>query len=95
MRWITASFMFVIVMSFCFSLFIIFNWVLYNPDTGIETTLDSFAQENFNRYYRDWWNGINTNISYGFGLAGVICLFLAVICYLADALSGTRRVNVY
>ena len=95
MKWVTASFIFIIVMSFCFVLFIIFNWVLYNPDTGIDSTLDEFAQQNFNRYYRSWWDGITNNISFGFGLSGVVCLFLAIICYIASLFESSRRVDAY
>jgi len=94
MKWVTASLMFIIVMSFCFVLFIIFNWVLYNPDSGIDTTLTEYAQENFNRYYLNWWNGITNNISFGFGLAGVLCLFLSIICYVASVFDR-RRVDAY
>lgn len=93
MRWVTASFIFIIVMSFCFCLFIIFNWVLYNPNSGIETSLDEFAQDNFNRHYRNWWNGITNNISFGFGLSGVICMFLAIICYIVDAVGHRNRLE--
>ena len=79
-------------MSFCFTLFIVFNWFLYNPDTGIQPTLDEFAQESFSRSYLDWWDNINTNIAFGFGLAGVVCMFLAIICYIADVFD-TRRLD--
>lgn len=95
MKWVTASFIFIVIMSFCFILFIIFNWVLYNPDTGIETTLDEFAQQNFNRYYRNWWSGITNNIAFGFGLSGVVCMFLAIICYVASVFDSKPRVGVY
>lgn len=95
MRWVTASLLFIIVMSFCFVLFIVFNWVLYNPDSGIDPTLDEFAQKSFNRYYRNWWDGITNNISFGFGLAGVVCLFLAIICYVASVFGSDRKVDAY
>lgn len=95
MRWVTASLIFVIVASFCFVLFIVFNWVLYNPDTGVDTTLDEFAQKHFNRYYQNWWSGISNNIAFGFGLSGVVCLFLAIICYVASVFGSDRRVEQY
>jgi len=93
-RWISASFIFIVVMSFCFVLFIVFNWMLYNPDTGVETMLDEYAQQHFNRNYRDWWDGINTNIAFGFGLAGVFCMFVAIICYIASVFE-TRKEGAY
>lgn len=93
MKWVTASFLFIIVASFCFVLFIVFNWVLYNVDTGIFSILDGFANRFFNRSYLDWWDGINSNIAFGFGLSGVVCLFLAIVCYIADVFSGDRRIN--
>lgn len=95
MRWVTASFIFVVVMSFCFTLFIIFNWILYDPDAGIDPTLDEFAQKNFNRYYRNWWAGITNNISFGFGLSGVVCLGLAIVCYIASVFDSRPRVERY
>ena len=95
MKWVTASFIFIIVMSFCFVLFIIFNWVLYNPDTGVFTILDDFAGRFFNRNYLNWWDGINTNIAFGFGLLGVVCMFLAIICYIASLFESNRRVDAY
>lgn len=95
MKWVTASFMLVVVASFCFVLFIVFNWVLYNPDSGVETTLDEFAQEQFNRNYLNWWDSITDNISFGFGLAGVVCMFLAIICYVASVFDSRQRVDVY
>ena len=95
MKWVTASFIFIVVMSFCFVLFIIFNWVLYNPDSGIDPTLDEFAQKHFNRYYQNWWGGITNNISFGFGLSGVICMFLAIICYIASVFDSKPKVGQY
>jgi len=95
MRWVIASLMFVIVASFCFVFFIVFNWALYNVDTGIFTILDRFAQDDFNRYYRGWWDGINNNIAFGFGLSGVVMLGLAFICYIAHVFGGERRVDAY
>jgi len=90
MKWVTASFIFIIVMSFSFTLFIVFNWFLYNPDTGIEPTLSRSAQSIFSRYYLDWLDRINTNIAFGFGLSGVVCLFLAIICYIASVFDSRR-----
>ena len=95
MRWVTASLMFVAVASFCFVLFIVFNWVLYNPDSGVDTTLDEFAQQHFNRYYKNWWDGITNNIAFGFGLSGVLCLFIAIICYIASVFGSDRKVQQY
>jgi len=95
MKWVTASFIFVVVMSFCFTLFIIFNWILYDPDAGIDPTLDEFAQKHFNRYYRNWWSGITNNIAFGFGLSGVICLGLAIVCYIASVFDSRPRVDAY
>ena len=95
MRWVTASLMFVAVASFCFVLFIVFNWVLYNPDSGVDTTLDEFAQQHFNRYYKNWWDGITNNIAFGFGLSGVLCLFIAFICYIASVFGSDKRVEQY
>ena len=95
MRWVTASLLFIIVASFCFVLFIVFNWVLYNPDTGIDTTLNEFAQQHFNRNYRIWWDGITNNIAFGFGLSGVFCLLVAIICYIASVFGGERKVEQY
>ena len=95
MKWVIMSLLFIIVMSFCFTLFIVFNWVLYNPDTGIEPTLDEFAQESFSRYYRQWWDGITNNIAFGFGLSGVLCLFLAIICYIASVFDNKPGADVY
>ena len=92
MKWVTASLLFIVVMSFCFVLFIVFNWVLYNPDSGIEPTLDRSAQKLFSRSYLDWWDNINNNIAFGFGLAGVVCMFLAIICYIASVFD-TRRLD--
>ncbi len=92
MRWASASLMFVIVMAMCFSLFIVWNWVLYNPNTGVETTLNEFAQERFNANYIDWWDSIQNNLKAGFGLAGIVCMFLAIICYIADVFSKTTQV---
>ena len=95
MRWVTASFLLVAVASFCFVLFIVFNWVLYNTDNGVFTVLDGFANQFFNRHYASWWDGINNSISFGFGLSGVLCLALAVVCYIADVFSSSRRVDAY
>ena len=94
MRWATASLLLVAVASFCFVLFIVFNWVLYNTDNGVFTILDDFANQFFSRYYLNWWDGINNSISFGFGLSGVVCLALAIVCYVADVL-GSRRVERY
>lgn len=91
MRWAIASLMLVIVASFCFVLFIIFNWAIYNTDNGIFTILDGFAQQDFNRYYRQWWDGINNNIAFGFGLSRVVCMGLALICYLVDVFGSQRK----
>lgn len=93
MRWATASLILIAVSSICFTLFIVFNWVLYNPDTGVETTLDEFAQLNFNRYYRNWWDGITNNIAFGFGLSGVLILFLAIACFVAEVFSRVHNVQ--
>ena len=90
MRWATASLLLVAVASFCFVLFIVFNWVLYNTDNGVFTILDGFANKFFNRYYLNWWDGINSNIAFGFGLSGVVCLALALVCYVADVFGGGR-----
>jgi hypothetical protein len=79
--------MFVMVMALCFTAFIVFNWVLYNPDSGIDTTLGKRADADFNRHYQDWWDNIHNSISAGFAIAGVTCMFLAIICYIADAFS--------
>ena len=92
MRWVTASFIFIVVMSFCFILFIVFNWILYDPDAGIDPTLDEFAQQHFNRYYRNWWAGVTNNIAFGFGLSGVICLGLAIVCYIASVVGSEHRI---
>jgi len=95
MKWITASFIFIVVMSFCFVFFIIFNWALYNPDSGIHTILDRYAQDTFSRYYRQWWDGINNNIAFGFGLAGVFCMFVAIICYVASVFESKKNLGEY
>jgi len=93
MRWASASLLFIIIMALCFSLFIVWNWVLYNPDSGVETTLNEFAHERFNANYVSWWDGIQSNLRSGFGIAGIVCMFLAIICYLADVFS--KDTNVY
>lgn len=95
MRWVTASFMLVAVSSFCFVLFIVFNYVLYNTDNGVFTILDNFANQFFNRYYLNWWDGINNSISFGFALAGGLCLFLAIICYIAEVFGSNKKVDAY
>ncbi len=95
MKWVTASFIFIVVMSFCFILFIIFNWVLYNSDNGIYMILDDFANRFFSRSYLNWWDGINSNISFGFGLSGVICMFLAIVCYIASVFDSKPKVGQY
>jgi len=69
--------------------------VLYNPDTGIDPTLDEFAQKHFNRQYRNWWAGITNNIAFGFGLSGVICMFLAIICYVVSVFDSRPKVGAY
>jgi amino acid transporter len=93
MRWASASLLFVVVMALCFVLFVVFNWILYNPDSGVNTILDEFAQEGFNRYYRHWWNNLHNNISAGFAIAGIVCMFLAIICYIADVFSKPEYVQ--
>ena len=95
MKWVTASLILIIVASFCFVAFIVFNWVLYNSDNGIYTILDGFANQFFNRHYLNWWDGINSNIAFGFGLSGVVCMFLAIICYIAHVFDSSPSVRQY
>jgi len=94
-NWIIAGFLLVAVSSFCFVMFIVFNWAMYNHDSGIYTILNSFADQFFNRYYNQWWDGINNSISFGFGLSGVICMALALVCFVAHAFGGERKTEVY
>lgn len=93
MRWASASLLFIIVMSMCFMMFIVFNWVLYNDDNGVVTELDKFAEQNFNRYYNQWFDRINNNIALAFGIAGIVCMFVAIICYIAEVFSKQQVIQ--
>jgi Na+/H+ antiporter NhaC len=85
-----GAFLLVIVAAICFIVFVVFNYALYNPDSGVDTILNEKAAELMNERNLAKWNNTRANISTGFGMMGVICLFLAIILFVLSALK-TRR----
>lgn len=90
MKYAIAGIMFVIVATICFILYIIFNFVLYNPDTGIETILNEKAQDMFNQNNLDKWNYTRANIATGFGISGVVCMGISFALFIAAAFESRR-----
>lgn len=87
MRFAIAGLIFVFVAAICFSFFVMFNYILYNPDDGVQTILNESVDNIFSPTYQDAWNTTTSNIEFGFGLSGVVCMGIAFACFIADAIS--------
>jgi hypothetical protein len=85
-----GAFILIIVAAFCFIIYIVFNYAIYNPDSGVDTILNEKANELMNTRNLDKWNNTRDNISTGFGMMGVISLFLAIILFVMSALKTGR-----
>lgn len=85
--WAMASITFVFVSAFCFGLYILFNFVLYNPTSGIDTILDNLASDHFNPTNLAKYTSTSNTIATAFGFSGILCLGLAFLCYLASCFS--------
>lgn len=85
-----GAFLLVVVAAFCFILYIVFNFVLYNPDSGIDTILNEKATDMMNENNLAKWTTSRSNLATGFAMSGVICLFLAILLFVLGALRSTR-----
>ena len=85
-----GAFILVFVAAFCFIMFIVFNYVLYSPDVGVDTILNEKASELMNANNFAKWTHSRNSISTGFGMAGVICLFSAIAIFVLNALKTGR-----
>ena len=90
MRFATAAFLFVAVAGLLFTLFIVWNYALYEPDSGLFIKLNESAEQNMNAGNFNKFQTSMDHIGTGIGLAGVVSFGLAVICFIADALSRPR-----
>lgn len=85
-----GAFLLVFVAAFCFIMFIVFNYVLYSPDVGVDTILNEKASELMNANNFAKWTHSRNSISTGFGMAGVICLFSAIAIFVLNAIKTAR-----
>ena len=85
--------MLVMVSAICFILFVVFNYVLYNPDSGVDTILDEKANDMFNPNNLGKWSNTRGHIATGFGMAGVVTLFAAILSFVLMSIK-TMRVKV-
>lgn len=85
-----GAFTLIFVAAFCFIMYIAFNYVLYNPDSGIDTILNEKASDMMNVDNFAKWTNSRNSISTGFAMSGVICLFLAIMLFVMEALRTTR-----
>lgn len=90
MRLPVASILLILVAGFCFGIFILFNYVLFTPGSGLVPMLNESAQNIMSGAWYSWFIDRVDTITIGFGFTGIICLGLAFVIFIADALSDPR-----
>lgn len=90
MRFPFMAFLCVIISGLCFSVFIVFNYAYNNPDSGVFTILDEKASEQMSSKWYNWFTERRERIVNGFGMAGVVILFVAIIITVASGLEHRR-----
>ena len=79
-----ASILLIIVGALVFTIFIMFNYVLYNSDSGVDTTLDDMATERFSANWLAWYTGVSDNIKTGFQMLGPLLIGVGFILFIAS-----------
>lgn len=90
MKFPFAAFLCVIVACLCFAVFIVFNYAYNNPDSGLFTELDEYAQKTMSAKYYDWYSQRVNMIKNGFGMAGVVVLFAAIVITVAAGIEDRQ-----
>lgn len=80
-----AALLLVIIGALIFTMFIMFNYILYNSASGVDTTLDRMATERFNVSWLNWYTGISNNIKTGFQMLGPLLMGIGFILFLASS----------
>jgi len=80
-----ASILLIIVGALVFTMFIMFNYVLYNSDSGVDTTLDDMATERFSADWLTWYTGVSDNIKTGFQMLGPLLMGVGFILFVASS----------
>ena len=88
-----GAFLLIIVSASCFITYISFNYVLYNPDSGVDTLLNEKASEMMNANNFAKWTNTRSNIATGFGMMGVISLFIAILLFVIGAVRTSKRLT--
>lgn len=76
-----------------FTLWIVFNSVLYAPSSGLVSELDEMAQKDMTGEYLDRWNEHHDNDANSFGFFGVLLTGVLFICLIAAAFDEKKEGN--
>jgi len=88
-----AAIILIIVGAIVFTMFIMFNFVLYNSDSGVDTTLDSMATERFDAKWLAWYTGISDNVKTGFQMLGPLLIGIGFILFIASSFAKKTEVG--
>jgi choline-glycine betaine transporter len=87
MRFAIAGIIFIAIAALLFSVFIFYNYFFYEDETGIANILDEQAQKTMNNQFYQSFKDNDENFRFAFGLLGVLCLFIATLLFVLDALT--------
>lgn len=85
MKFPFAAMALMVLAGVCFIIFIVANYALDNPDTGLFTKLNESAGKTMNTGMLTWFQERLDNIRTGFGLSGLILFSLAIVVAVAQS----------
>jgi len=90
MRLPISSLLMIVFAGILFFLFIGFNYA-FHSDGGIKETIWESGNRTMSGDRLDTFNDRMPKLSQGFGIAGVVCIALAVVFFLVDVFEDTNR----
>lgn len=93
MKFPLASILLIFVACFCFIIMFMFDYILFDSDTGIDTQLSEKASELMDTTRYNWYNDIRANLKTGFGMIGVVLFGIAILLFIFTGYQdiGPRR----
>ena len=86
MKFPFAAMVLILLAGVCFIIFIVANYALDNPDSGLFQQLNESAQKTMNVKHQNYFSGILDHIRFGFGMSSLLLFSLAIVIAIAQSL---------
>ena len=85
-----STMMLIMVAGLCFVMYVSFNYAFHSDD-GIRNKLWESANKTLTGDQATKFNDLMPQLTQGFGIAGVLCMLLAIVIFVLDAFSHPPR----